>query len=180
MSVQTSCVTHFLTLGKACSQFGTHTHTPNRASSCELHVTNPGEQLWNMHQWRAKGNIIYILQHEISRLASSKPQGDSSVCLCLCLCLYIKLHMSLHIFGVVAQLLISATILTCYHEPSAWTPGCAPLQLLQMPVWQDLQLSHRQHIHSSLSSWPQMINQDTVPLNCQSLFKVFAFPRDGN
>lgn len=148
----------------------------NRASSCRLHITNPGEQLWNMHQWRAKGNIIYILQLEVSRLASSNLRGTSmcvseSVSVCVCLCVPMSLYESMCesvLFGVFAQLCVSVTILTCYYEPSAWTLGCAALQLPHMTVWQDSQLSHRQHIYSSLSPWPQLINQVTVPLNCQS------------
>lgn len=142
-----------------------HAHH-NRASSCKLHVTNTGKQLRNMRQWRAKSNIIYILQLEVSRLALSNLRG-TSLCVCFTVSWYEAMYVSVH-FGVLAQLRISVTILTCYYEPSAWTPGCAPLQLPHMPVWQDSQLSHRQHIHSSLSSWPQLINQVTVPLNCQS------------
>lgn len=143
----------------------THTQS-NRDSSCKLHITNPGEQLWNMQQWWAKGNIIYILHLEVSRLASSNLRG-TSLCAFVTMFLYDSMCESVH-FGVFAQPPISVTILTCYYESSARTRGCAQLQLPHRPAWQDSQLSHRQHIHSSLSSWPQLINQPTVSLNCQS------------
>lgn len=61
--------------------------TQTHASSCTFHVTNPGKQLWNMHQWWAKSIIIYILQPEVISL--EQPQRDIAMCVCACLWIYV-------------------------------------------------------------------------------------------
>lgn len=155
-----------------------HAHH-NRASSCKIHVTNTGKQLRNMRQWRAKSNIIYILQLEVSRLALSNLRGTS---LCVCYCVLVWSYVcecALWSFGATAH--------QCDHtDMLLWALGLdSRVCSITAPTHACLAglaaLPQAAHPFISIFLTPaDKSSHCALKLPVWALFKIFAFPRDGN